>query len=371
MKQKTVVFHIDLSEGPVEVSYVDLLKKRFSNEDEREAEEVRAIARRFEEKYDLDKGYGYDKRDPFIDDGEAYDELLPEDMTTEFGGFYINSGKLEFKRVTPEPIPVKRKSAKKVTRPQKVTKLSNEAPPIREKLTSPRTASVASRSPVQQAQPKQPVANILIPKRAPSVASSATTTITINSNNNIDSAPSVTKSTPSTVIIASTATKNRVATKIALKPRAVPKVTTTLGRPSIKSASKSNGTKIALPPLKKVAVSQISLNSSKPKTVDSEPSSRKVPVSGTKASMTIKSTTPPSQIARKRIKVQTENTRPTGQPAKNQSLHNNSNLQQTYSSQLTPEMNHALISQVSSILSMIGQPTPKSSESALDLIVRR
>ncbi|KAG7325949.1 hypothetical protein KOW79_010874 [Hemibagrus wyckioides] len=78
---------------------------------DQERREVEALARKFESKYGgtgkkkkkdrmqdlIDIGYGYDETDPFIDNSEAYDELVPASLTTKLGGFYINTGTLQFR----------------------------------------------------------------------------------------------------------------------------------------------------------------------------------------------------------------------------------------------------------------------------------
>ncbi|XP_060921732.1 ubinuclein-2b isoform X1 [Labrus mixtus] len=80
-------------------------------DDDRERREVEEMARKFENKYGgcpkkkkkdrmqdlIDIGYGYDETDPFIDNSEAYDELVPASLTTKHGGFYINTGTLQFR----------------------------------------------------------------------------------------------------------------------------------------------------------------------------------------------------------------------------------------------------------------------------------
>ncbi|XP_077172112.1 ubinuclein-1 [Paroedura picta] len=82
------------------------------NNEERERHRVETLARKFEEKYGgkkrrkdriqdlIDMGYGYDESDSFIDNSEAYDELVPASLTTKYGGFYINSGTLQFRQAS-------------------------------------------------------------------------------------------------------------------------------------------------------------------------------------------------------------------------------------------------------------------------------
>ncbi|XP_061495339.1 ubinuclein-2 [Rhineura floridana] len=112
-------------ESCVEFSYPELLlcgeprqKPVFSedpfNDEERERHEVEILAKKFETKYGgkthkhrkdrvqdlIDIGYGYDETDPFIDNSEAYDELVPASLTTKYGGFYINTGTLQFRQAS-------------------------------------------------------------------------------------------------------------------------------------------------------------------------------------------------------------------------------------------------------------------------------
>ncbi|XP_047498631.1 ubinuclein-1-like isoform X3 [Penaeus chinensis] len=76
---------------------------------------LRALAKQFENRYggyipnkkkkrrkenDFSTlGEGYDETDPFIDNSDAFDEVMPVHMETKERGFYINSGELDFEEV--------------------------------------------------------------------------------------------------------------------------------------------------------------------------------------------------------------------------------------------------------------------------------
>uniref|UniRef100_A0A668A2H9 Ubinuclein-1-like n=1 Tax=Myripristis murdjan TaxID=586833 RepID=A0A668A2H9_9TELE len=85
----------------------------FEGEENGDKNEVAAIVRKLEEKYGgntkkmkdriqdlVDIGYGYDDEDSFIDNSEAYDEFVPASITTKYGGFYVNSGLLQFRQAS-------------------------------------------------------------------------------------------------------------------------------------------------------------------------------------------------------------------------------------------------------------------------------
>ncbi|KAL0969967.1 hypothetical protein UPYG_G00235370 [Umbra pygmaea] len=104
-----------------EFYYPELVNKKNISEngpstlekENQEKDELQAIARALEEKYGgvnkrkkdrvqdlVDIGEGYDNEDSFIDNSEAYDELVPASLTTKLGGFYVNSGPLQFRQAS-------------------------------------------------------------------------------------------------------------------------------------------------------------------------------------------------------------------------------------------------------------------------------
>ncbi|XP_013075009.2 ubinuclein-1-like isoform X1 [Biomphalaria glabrata] len=146
-KKDTYRFTLSLSESTLttcpEFSLADLIKNQrvtsepFDNVDDDDDSDVAAIAQRFEAKYGpkalhagkkkrtqemddyYDLGEGYDEEDTFIDNTEAYDEVVPSTLTTKHGGFYINTGKLDFKSLHEDSVdevissPIVKKKKKK------------------------------------------------------------------------------------------------------------------------------------------------------------------------------------------------------------------------------------------------------------------
>ncbi|XP_074651217.1 uncharacterized protein LOC141905981 isoform X2 [Tubulanus polymorphus] len=156
-------FELDIGESDdktfAEFSYLELLKDAVDNDDEKlkemdpfaaqdlaEQRKLEELAKSFEQKYGhkakkkhmrkskigrlqdmIDLGDGYDDTDPFVDNTEAYDEVVPLSLTTKLGGFYINSGVLDFRQISDDSgddddfissstmVKKKRKRIKKIT----------------------------------------------------------------------------------------------------------------------------------------------------------------------------------------------------------------------------------------------------------------
>ncbi|KAG1665950.1 Ubinuclein-2 [Nymphon striatum] len=106
-------------------------------------DDILAMAKKFEDRYGpkpskkkkrqqhwedyVDKGLGYDETDPFIDNDEAYDELVPSSITTQYGGFYINLGELEFRAVSSDSEPFPYDPTRKHKKKKKIKDLFEKA----------------------------------------------------------------------------------------------------------------------------------------------------------------------------------------------------------------------------------------------------
>ncbi|KAI5733577.1 hypothetical protein M8J76_013481 [Diaphorina citri] len=76
-------------------------------DDEGEDDDLAKLAKKFEQKYGGTQkkdnysqlGAGYDEEDSFIDNTDAYNDELSEDLLPKHGGYYLNRGNLELERI--------------------------------------------------------------------------------------------------------------------------------------------------------------------------------------------------------------------------------------------------------------------------------
>ena len=108
-----------------------------------------------------DLGYGYDSNDSFIDNGDVHDEIVPENVTTAYGGFYVNSGPLEFKaRESADEdsdLEAVIQEGEKATKKRKYVKKNGEKQqqPPKKKIKTPDQSPAAS-SPAEGTEIKKP-----------------------------------------------------------------------------------------------------------------------------------------------------------------------------------------------------------------------
>ena len=110
-----------------------------------------------------DLGYGYDSNDSFIDNGDVHDEIVPENVTTAYGGFYVNSGPLEFKaRESADEdsdLEAVIQEGEKATKKRKYVKKNGEKQPPKKKIKTPDQSPAASSgvsSPAEGTEIKKP-----------------------------------------------------------------------------------------------------------------------------------------------------------------------------------------------------------------------
>merc|ERR1712137_1189532 len=83
--QETARFNLDITNTSTsypEYDCLDLLQKKFHNGVSVKIPEEEEL---MSEQHDL-TGYGYDDSDAFIDNSEVFDEMIPVDWTTSYGG---------------------------------------------------------------------------------------------------------------------------------------------------------------------------------------------------------------------------------------------------------------------------------------------
>ncbi|XP_034043632.1 ubinuclein-1 [Thalassophryne amazonica] len=108
-------------------SFLKKMEKKYSKNPNKPKERFQAL---------VDYGYGYNQDDSFIDDSEAYDQYVPFAITTEEGGFYMNSGVLEFRDASdneaeveqPKPTQKRKQTDGKEQKKKKKMKYDGEEP---------------------------------------------------------------------------------------------------------------------------------------------------------------------------------------------------------------------------------------------------
>jgi len=102
-KKKTLVFEIKLSED-YEYNYKEMVKEHEERMKKVDSDiEIIEILdddpipkKKYKKPVPVDPEDEYDLDDDFIDDTEANDEVVPDQVSTEHGGFYINIGRLKY-----------------------------------------------------------------------------------------------------------------------------------------------------------------------------------------------------------------------------------------------------------------------------------
>ena len=106
-EKKTYVFEIKLSENShekYEYNYKEMVKEHEERAKKVDSDiEIIEIIdddpvpkKKYKKPVPIDPEDDYDLEDDFIDDTEANDEVVPDKVSTEHGGFYINVGRLKY-----------------------------------------------------------------------------------------------------------------------------------------------------------------------------------------------------------------------------------------------------------------------------------
>ena len=105
-EKKTLVFEIKLAEDvneKYEYNYKEMvkeheerMKKVDSDIEIIEILDDGPVPKKYKKPVHVDPEDEYDLDDDFIDDTEANDEVVPDQVSTEHGGFYINIGRLKY-----------------------------------------------------------------------------------------------------------------------------------------------------------------------------------------------------------------------------------------------------------------------------------